>query len=220
MALRIAVLISGTGSNLSAILEAIDRKQCAAEVCAVLSDKRSAAGLQLARARVIPSSVVALQAYPDRAAWDRALADAMAAANAELIVLAGFMKIVGPAIIERFAGRIVNVHPSLLPLFPGIDGPAQAVAAGVRVSGCTVHLVDRGVDTGRILAQAAVPVLPGDDAAVLHRRIQAAEHRLLPAVINAIATGRMHDGALSATAPDALGDQVLFSPASLIGPSH
>lgn len=187
----IVVLASGRGSNLHALLRAIDDGRCAARVVAVISDREKAPALEHARARGIATSVVKPKDHADRAAWDRALADAIAEHAPSLVVLAGFMRIVGEAVLARFGGRIVNVHPALLPAFPGIDGPAQAIAAGVRVTGCTVHVVDAGVDTGPILAQAVVPVLPGDDAERLHARIQPAEHRLLPAVVDWIATGAL-----------------------------
>lgn len=193
--LRIAVLVSGRGSNLRAILDACDAGSCRARVTGVLSDKKNAGALELARERSIEAKVVALRDHPDRAAWDRALAEAIASVDPELVVLAGFMKIVGPAVLARFEGRIVNVHPSLLPAFPGADGPADALAAGVTISGCTVHLVDAGLDSGKILAQAAVPVLPGDDRDRLHHRIQAQEHWLLPRVVDWIARGQI--GALA-----------------------
>ena len=194
MALPIVVLISGTGSNLAAILAASDAGACDAVVRAVISDRESAKGLELARGREIPTRVVKLKDFEDRERWDEALAQAVAEHEPALIVLAGFMRLVGKAMIARFAGRIINVHPSLLPLFPGTDGPAQALRAGVRVSGCTVHVVDSGVDSGPIIAQAAVPVLPGDDAERLHGRIQRVEHRLLPAVIHAVARGEIELG--------------------------
>jgi phosphoribosylglycinamide formyltransferase-1 len=143
----------------------------------------------MARSRNIATSVVRAKEFAERAAWDEALAAAIARYEPELVVLAGFMRIVGSAVLARFAGRIVNVHPALLPSFPGSDAPAQAVRQRVSLSGCTVHVVDAGIDTGPILAQAAVPVLPGDDAASLHARIQRAEHALLPAVVHAVATG-------------------------------
>lgn len=189
--LRIAVLVSGRGSNLRAILDACDAGTCHARVTGVLSDKKNAGALELARERSIEAKVVALRDHPDRAAWDRALAEAIASVEPELVVLAGFMKIVGPAVLGRFEGRIINVHPSLLPSFPGADGPADALAAGVAISGCTVHLVDAGLDSGKILAQAAVPVLPGDDRDRLHHRIQVQEHWLLPRVIDWIARGQI-----------------------------
>lgn len=189
--LPLVVLASGRGSNLMAILEAIDAGRCHARVVAVIADREKAPALDHARARSIATVVVKPKDHADRAAWDRALADAIAARSPGLVVLAGFMRIVGEAVIARFGGRIVNVHPALLPAFPGLDAPAQALAAGVRITGCTVHLVDAGVDTGPILAQAAVPVLPGDDAERLHARIQPAEHRLLPAVIDWVAKGAL-----------------------------
>jgi phosphoribosylglycinamide formyltransferase-1 len=194
MALSIAVLISGKGSNLGAIFDAIEAGRCHARVCAVLSDRESAEGLELAKARSIATAVVKLKDYENRERWDAALADAVAAHDPSLVVLAGFMKLVGRAFITRFTSRVINVHPSLLPAFAGTDGPAQAVRACVRVSGCTVHVVDSGIDTGPIIAQAVVPVLPADDAAALHLRIQRAEHQLLPQVIDAIARGAVELG--------------------------
>jgi len=189
--LTLAVLVSGRGSNLKALLEAIDRGACAATVGCVISDRPGAPALSLASARGIATHVVPAKAYADRAAWDEALASQLAAAAPELIVLAGFMRIVGRAVLAHFAGRIINVHPALLPAFPGMDAPAQAIAARVCLSGCTVHVVDDGVDTGPVLAQAAVPVRRDDDADSLHARIQTAEHALLPAVVHAIATGAL-----------------------------
>lgn len=187
MTLRLAVLISGRGTNLVAILDAIARGACDAQVALVVSDRPSAAGLAAAAARGIRTDVVRMGDHASRAAWDEALAQRVAEAAPELVVLAGFMRVVGPAFLARFEGRIINVHPALLPLFPGTDGPAQALAAKVRISGCSVHVVDAGVDTGPVLAQAAVRVLPDDSVESLHERIQRAEHRLLPQVIDAIA---------------------------------
>jgi len=189
--LALAVLVSGRGTNLQALLEAIDRQACDARVTCVLSDRPRAPALALASARGIATEVVSAKDYADRAAWDRVLAERIAASGAALVVLAGFMRIVGPSVLARFAGRIINVHPALLPAFPGMDAPEQAIRARVCISGCTVHVVDAGVDTGPALAQAAVPVLPSDDAASLHARIQKAEHALLPAVVHAIATGAL-----------------------------
>jgi phosphoribosylglycinamide formyltransferase-1 len=185
----VVVLASGRGSNLSALLSAIERGECAVRIAAVIADRPGAPALELAAQRGIPTEVVAAKAYTERSAWDEALAACVASYAPGLVVLAGFMRIVGAAMLARFGGRIVNVHPALLPAFPGMDAPAQALRAGVCVTGCTVHLVDAGVDTGPILAQAVVPVLPRDDAASLHARIQSAEHRLLPRVVHAVATG-------------------------------
>lgn len=187
--MKLAVLVSGTGSNLRAIAAAIDEGTCAATIALVASDKESAPALAFAAERGIPTTVVKPKDYPDRVAWDAALAERIAIVSPDLVVCAGFMRIVGASMLARFPHRIVNVHPALLPSFPGTDGPAQAIAKGVRVAGCTVHLVDAGVDTGPILAQAVVPVLPSDDAHALHARIQVHEHRLLPAVIDAVARG-------------------------------
>jgi phosphoribosylglycinamide formyltransferase-1 len=210
--LPIAVLASGRGSNLAAIFRAIDAGRCHAEVALVISDRPDIAALDLAKERGVATLVVSPKEYADRSAWDAALAGAITSCSPSLVVLAGFMRIVGAAVLERFGGRIINVHPALLPSFPGLDAPKQAVAAGVRIAGCTVHLVDAGVDTGPILAQAAVPVLPDDDAAALHARIQPAEHRLLPAVIDWIARGAL----VLTPAPRFVGP--LATPAPLVHP--
>jgi phosphoribosylglycinamide formyltransferase-1 len=194
MALSLTVLISGTGSNLGAILAAIEAGCCDAVVRAVISDRSNAAGLSLATERGIPTAIVKLADYESRAAWDRALARTVQSFAPQLVVLAGFMKIVGEHMLAAFPHRILNVHPALLPAFPGNDGPAQAIAAGVRLTGCTVHVVDGGVDTGPIVAQAAVRVLDSDDAETLHARIQRAEHQLFPAVIHGIARGAIELG--------------------------
>lgn len=194
MTLPIVVLISGTGSNLRAIHNAISKGHCDAKICGVVSDRKSAGGLAFAHDQGVTTRVVSMREYPDRASWDVALADVVASFSPSLVVLAGFMRIVGPAFIERFSNRIINVHPALLPLFPGAAGPQSAIEARVRLSGCTVHIVDQGVDTGPILAQAAVRVLPNDDAQRLHERIQIAEHQLLPQVIDAIARGDIELG--------------------------
>ncbi len=208
----IAVLVSGRGSNLRALLAAIDGGTCHARVIAVVSDRASAAALELAKERGIPSHVVSPKQHADRPSWDAALAAKLAEIAPELIVMAGFMRLIGTPLLERFGGKIINVHPSLLPAFPGIDAPAQAVAAGVRMSGCTVHLVDAGVDTGPVLAQAAVPVQQGDDETSLHLRIQSAEHALLPAVVHAIAIGTIELGARPAYRGAARESAALVSP--------
>ncbi len=187
--MKIAVLVSGRGSNLDAILKARARGSCRVEVVGVAADRDGTVALELARRHDIPTTIVAPSAYAEQAAWDRALAEQVGAWQPELVVLAGFMRIIGPALLAAFAGRIINVHPSLLPSFPGRDAPARALAKGVKLSGCTVHVVDEGVDTGPILAQAAVAVSAADTPEILHQRIQRAEHALLPAVLDAIAHG-------------------------------
>jgi phosphoribosylglycinamide formyltransferase 1 len=189
--LKLAVLVSGRGSNLAALMRAIDAGKCHARIEGVLADRAGAPALELARAHDLLTDVVSAKQFAERSAWDAALAARLAQLAPDLVVLAGFMRLVGSAVLERFAGRIINVHPALLPAFPGLDAPLQAVRARVCISGCTVHVVDAGVDTGPVLAQAAVPVLPSDDGPTLHARIQSAEHALLPAVVHAIASGSL-----------------------------
>ena len=212
MTLRLVVLISGTGSNLKAITRAIDEDKCDANVVAVISDRSDAAGLEHARERGITNAVVRIRDFADRDAWNEALAARVASHDPDLVVLAGFMRIVAAPLLNRYTHRIINVHPALLPAFPGADGPEQAIAARVRISGCTVHLVDNGVDTGPILAQAAVPVAVDDTAATLHARIQVYEHALLPLVIDAIARGVITLGPVPNVPLDRALDRVLVSP--------
>jgi phosphoribosylglycinamide formyltransferase-1 len=187
--MNIVVLVSGRGSNLRAICDAIDAGTCDAVIHGVVSDRSAAAALEFANGRGIPTRVVSLRKGDDRDSWNESLAAEVADLGPDLIVLAGFMRVLGPPLLERFPGRIINVHPALLPSFPGHSAPQEALDRGVRISGCTVHIVDAGVDTGPILAQAAVPVLADDTADSLHRRIQIQEHRLLPRVIHQIAIG-------------------------------
>jgi phosphoribosylglycinamide formyltransferase 1 len=175
---RVAVLLSGTGSLCAALLAATDDPAYPAEVVAVGSD-RAADGLEHARRRGIPTFTCALREHPDRAAWDRALAGALAGYRPDLVVSAGFMKLVGPAVLGAFGGRLINTHPALLPAFPGAHAVRDALTAGVDVTGSTVHWVDAGVDTGPVIAQREVPVLPGDDEDRLHERIKAVERTLL-----------------------------------------
>lgn len=211
MALPLAILISGTGSNLRAIHAAIRAGLCDAEITAVVSDRADAQGLQFAAGHGIPTRVVRMRDHSDRTLWDRALATAVAEFQPRLVVLAGFMRIVGAAFIERFEHRIINVHPALLPLFPGVDAPAQAVAARVPLSGCTVHVVDAGVDTGPVLAQAVVRVPSGGTAQALHQRIQVAEHQLLPRVIDAISRKQILLGAAPTVLAPNTDDEIFFS---------
>ena len=176
---RLVVLVSGAGSNLAALLEATVDPRYGAVVVAVGSDRPGVPALEKAAAAAVPTFVCRIPDYADRAAWDIALRDAVAAYEPDLVVLAGFLKITGPAFLETFDGRVVNTHPALLPSFPGMHGPRDALAAGVRVSGATLFLVDSGVDTGPIIDQVAVPVLPGDDIDTLHERIKVAERAML-----------------------------------------
>jgi phosphoribosylglycinamide formyltransferase-1 len=175
---RVAVLLSGTGSLCAALLDAADDPTFPADVVAVGSD-RDAEGLAHARRRGLPTFVCALADHPDRSAWDRSLAAELSAFAPDLVVSAGFMKIVGPAVLNAFGGRLINTHPALLPAFPGAHAVRDALAAGATVTGATVHVVDAGVDTGPVLAQREVAVLPGDDEARLHERIKHVERQLL-----------------------------------------
>jgi phosphoribosylglycinamide formyltransferase-1 len=181
------VLVSGGGSNLAALLAAASDPAFGARVVGVLSDDPTAGGLEVASAAGVATAVVRPADFPDRAAWDAALAGAVAVFGPTLVVSAGFMRILGAAFLARFAGRVVNTHPALLPAFPGAHGVRDALAHGVRVTGCTVHLVDEGVDTGPIIAQRAVEVLDDDDETSLHERIKTVERALLVDVVGRIA---------------------------------
>lgn len=180
---RLVVLVSGSGTNLEALLAAHDDPAYGARVVAVVSDRPGIRALELARAAGIPTAVVAVPDFEDRAAWDRALTEAVGVFTPDLVVCAGFMKLVGAAFLERFGGRTINTHPALLPSFPGAHGVRDALAYGVKVTGCTVMVVDAGVDSGPILAQVAVPVEDGDDEASLHERIKTVERSLLVDVV-------------------------------------
>lgn len=188
---RVVVLVSGGGSNLAALLAAHADPDFGARVVGVLSDDEGAGGLDVARAAGVATAVVRPSDFADRAAWDRALADAVAVFSPTLVVSAGFMRILGAAFLGRFPGRVLNTHPALLPAFPGAHGVRDALAYGVRVTGCTVHLVDEGVDTGPIIAQRAVEVLDDDDEAALHERIKTVERALLVDVVGRVARGRL-----------------------------
>lgn len=200
--MNVVVLVSGRGSNLKAICDAIDAGECQADIVGVVSDRKRALALELAADRGIATRIVPLRKGDDRAAWNESLAEEVASLKPDLVVLAGFMRVLGPPLLERFPGRIINVHPALLPAFPGHDGPQDALDGGVRISGCTVHVVDAGVDTGPIIAQAAVPVLPEDTAETLHARIQVQEHRLLPRVMHQISIGTITLDPLSVNLPE------------------
>lgn len=189
MTLDLGVLISGRGSNLAAILDAIAAGSLDARVRVVISNQPAAGGLVIARAAGVPTAVIPHKGYPDRPSFDGAVVAALREAGAACVVLAGFMRIVTPVLLDAFPHRVVNIHPSLLPAFPGVDAQAQALAYGARITGCTVHLVDAGTDTGPILAQAAVPILDGDDRDALAARILAREHELLVRALGWLASG-------------------------------
>jgi len=189
--MKLAVLVSGAGTNLQALLDAQARGELApAEIAVVVSNKRDAPALVRAAAAGVPAEVVEHAGLP-RAEFEARVLDALARHAVEAIVLAGFMRVLTAEFVARFPLRIINTHPSLLPAFPGADAAAQAIAHGVKLSGVTVHFVDASVDGGPIIAQVAVPVADGDDAASLHARIQREEHRLLPIVVQRLAAGRL-----------------------------
>ncbi len=179
MPARLVVLASGSGTLLQAVLDAAGAGALPAQVVAVGSDSGAAAALDRARAAGAETFVVAPADHPDRPAWNTALMSTVGSYAPDWVVCAGFMRILGEEFVDAFAGRIVNTHPALLPSFPGAHGVRDALAYGVTVTGCTVHLVDHGVDTGPILAQRAVDVLPGDDEASLHERIKQVERTML-----------------------------------------
>lgn len=184
---RLVVLVSGAGSNLAALLAAHADPAYGARVVGVVSDREGVAALDRAREAGVPTAVVALRDFPDRGAWDRALTEAVGVFAPDTVVLAGFMKLVGGAFLGEFGGRTVNTHPALLPSFPGAHGVRDALAYGVKVTGCSVIVVDEGVDAGPIVAQEAVPVAPDDDEETLHERIKVVERRLLVDVVGRIA---------------------------------
>jgi phosphoribosylglycinamide formyltransferase 1 len=184
---RLVVLVSGAGSNLQALLDASTDPSYGARVVAVGADRDDIEGLRRAQRAGLPTFVVRLGDHVDRTAWDSALTKSVAEHEPDLVVLAGFMKLVGPAFLERFGGRCVNTHPALSPAFPGMHGPADALAHGVKVTGATLFVVDEGIDTGAIVAQTAVPVEDDDDVESLHERIKVAERRMLTDTVGRMA---------------------------------
>jgi len=189
--MKVGVLISGRGSNLKSLLEACARPDFPAEIVQVVSNRPGAGGLDHARAFGVPAEVIDHKAFDGRETFDAAVTSALEKAGVELVCLAGFMRVVSAGFVRRWQGRMINIHPSLLPLFPGLDTHARALEAGVRLHGCSVHFVSEEVDGGPLIGQAAVPVLPGDDVAGLAARVLAAEHRLYPACLRLMAAGRV-----------------------------
>lgn len=204
---RVGVLISGRGSNMATLVEAAKDRAYPAEIALVLSNNPDAPGLQLAREGGVEARAIDHRPFgKDKTAHERALDEALHAAGVEYVALAGYMRLLTPWFIDAWPGRILNIHPSLLPLFPGVDTHRRALDAGVKLHGCTVHVVTEEVDAGPILGQAAVPVLPDDDEAALTARVLAAEHRLYPACLAGFVANE--DGR---ALPDAAA--VLFNPA-------
>jgi phosphoribosylglycinamide formyltransferase-1 len=204
--LRVAVLISGRGSNLQALIDGCRQRDIPAEIVAVISNKPDAAGLARAAAAGIATRIVDHRQFADRPHFDAALQAALDDFGAEFVCLAGFMRLLTPAFVARWRDRMINIHPSLLPAFPGLDTHARALAAGVRFTGCTVHFVRDETDTGPIIVQAAVPVLPDDTPESLSDRVLDAEHRAYPLALKLVAEGRVRvegeRALVDATAPD------------------
>lgn len=210
--LKVGILISGRGSNMAALIKAAEAADYPAEIAVVVSNVVDAAGLGIARSAGIATAAIPHKAYPDRESFDRAVSAELERHAVQLVALAGFMRIQSPWFPTRWKDRIVNIHPSLLPSFKGLHVQQQALDAGARISGCTVHLVTPELDSGPIIAQAAVPVLPGDTADSLAARILRQEHRLYPKVVRWFAEGRIavHGGKVSVN-DVAPGATLLFS---------
>lgn len=203
---RCVVLLSGRGSNLAAILKAAQAAEYPAMIAGVVANKADAPGLQLARDAGVPVSVVPNANYKDRDSYDAALQVAVDAYAPDLVVLAGFMRILTPAFVNHYAGRMINIHPSLLPSFTGLHTHQRALDAGVHIHGCTVHFVTAELDHGPMIAQAAVPVLAGDTAGTLAARVLIAEHQIYPAAIRWFAEGRLRVTGQQVVLADALSD--------------
>src|SRR5574340_342898 len=189
--LRIGVLVSGSGTNLQSIIAAIESKRLNAVIKAVISDNPQAFALERAKKHGIPNEVILKKDFPSREEFDRFLSEKLKGHGVELVVLAGFMRIISKVMLEAFPMRIMNIHPSLLPSFPGLDVQKKALDFGVKFSGCTVHFVDEGLDSGPIIIQAAVPVNDNDTVEDLKKRILAEEHRIYPQAIELFAEGRL-----------------------------
>jgi phosphoribosylglycinamide formyltransferase-1 len=190
--LKIAVLISGRGSNLQALIDSCAQPDFPAEITLVMANRADAAGLQRAADAGIPTQVIPHKNYPDRETFDSAMTAALEQAGVGLVCLAGFMRLLTPGFVEHWRDRLINIHPSLLPSFPGLHTHERALAQGVRFGGCTVHFVRAEMDNGPIIVQAAVPVLANDDADTLAARVLEAEHRAYPLALRLVAEGRVN----------------------------
>lgn len=189
--LRVAVLISGSGTNLQALIDACASTEFPASIVLVISNRAIAAGLKRAELSGIPTKVIPHNHYPSREAFDAAIDASLRSAGVEFVCLAGFMRLLTPGFVNLWRDRLINIHPSLLPAFKGMDAVEQALAAGVRTTGCTVHFVRPEMDTGPVLLQAEVPIEAGDTSAALHDRIRLAEHRCYPEALRLIAAGKV-----------------------------
>jgi phosphoribosylglycinamide formyltransferase-1 len=191
VALPIAVLVSGSGSNLQALIDRVEQGVLDARIALVLSNKPGAHGLERARQHGLPHVCIPHADYPDRAEFDRAMIRAIREAGGEAVVMAGFMRMITREFLQAFPGKVLNVHPALLPSFAGVHGQRDAADYGVAISGCTVHFVDEIMDHGPVIIQAAVPAYPEDDGETLGGRILACEHRVLPQAVQWLATDRL-----------------------------
>ena len=210
----VGVLVSGRGSNLQALIDAARQPGFPARIALVVSNQPEALGLRRAAEASLPTAVIDHRAYPSRAAFEETLTAALEDAGVELAALAGFMRVLGDGFVSHWRDRLINIHPSLLPAFPGLDTHARALAAGVKLHGCSVHFVREEVDHGPIIGQAAVPVLPADDAETLAARVLRAEHRLYPACLRLVAEGRVRvEGNLARAAATTSADSLLINPA-------
>jgi phosphoribosylglycinamide formyltransferase-1 len=210
---RVGILISGRGSNMMALVAAARAPDYPAEIAAVVSNVADASGLAWARSQGLPAHAIDHKGFPSREAFDAAVHATLTAAGVELVALAGFMRLQSAGFVERWQGRQLNIHPSLLPLFKGLHPHRQALEAGVRITGCTVHFVTAEMDSGPIVAQAAVPVLDGDTPDTLADRVLAAEHRLYPHALALVASGRARlDGGRVRIAASAPAGGCLLSP--------
>ncbi|HVX35522.1 MAG TPA: phosphoribosylglycinamide formyltransferase [Hyphomicrobium sp.] len=210
---RTAILISGRGSNMQALVDAARADDYPAEIVLIASNRPDAPGLEWANARGLPTLAIDHKRYATREAFEDALQEALKAAGTELVALAGFMRLMTPAFVERWRDRMINIHPSLLPSFKGLHTHERVLAAGVRITGCTVHFVRAEMDDGPIIGQAAVPVLSGDDPDTLAARVLAAEHRLYPAGLKLVASGRIRrDGEKIVISQDINSSSPIYSP--------
>ena len=209
---RVGVLISGRGSNLQALLDAAAEPGYPAEIALVVSNRPGAAGLDRAARAGVPATTIDHKGFADRRTFEQAIDSALRAAECEIICLAGFMRVLSAEFVDGWTDRILNIHPSLLPAFKGLDVQQRALDAGVKIAGCSVHLVTPDLDDGPIIAQAAVPVLADDDAQSLSARILEQEHRIYPAALAWLASGRVRIDAGNATILDSVGSGALVSP--------
>ena len=196
---RLVIIISGRGSNMAAILDGVAEASIPALVAGVISNRPEAPGLAIAASRGVATTVVDHRRFPDRRRFEHALTEAIDALQPDLVVLAGFMRVLSPEFVEHYAGRLINIHPSLLPAYPGLDTHRRALADGVKIHGCTVHFVKATVDHGPIIAQGAVPVRQGDTEQILAARVLLTEHRILVAAVRWFCEGRLvgADGSVS-----------------------